>query len=189
MSSNITTLAPEQKRVLLAQLLKQQASKGDSVFPLSYGQRGWWILYQLEPQNPAYNIMLPARIRSEVDTSALDHAFRKLIARHASLRTTFVLRDGVPVQKVNEKHGIELVVIDAADWSEAELDDRLVKESHHPFDLEKRPIMRLKLFTRSAREHVLMMTVHHIGFDLWSLVVFMHELSELYAAEKEGSSA
>ncbi len=89
MSTEISSLTAEAKRALLAQLLKQKAARAEAPAPLSYGQRAWWFLYQLEPQNAAYNIILPARILSELDVDALRRALAELVARHASLRTTF----------------------------------------------------------------------------------------------------
>ncbi len=189
MSTEISNFSVDAQRALLAQLLKQKINQTARPTPLSYGQRAWWFLHQLEPENAAYNIMLPARILSEVDVEALRRAFGELVKRHALLRTTFFIEQGKPVQKVDEQGKIDLVVVDAAGWTEEQLDGALVEESHRPFDLERGPVMRLKLFTLSESEHILLMTVHHIAFDLWSLVIFMHELRELYAAAKQKRQA
>ncbi|HEU4597694.1 MAG TPA: condensation domain-containing protein, partial [Pyrinomonadaceae bacterium] len=189
MAANLQDLSAEDKRALLAQLLQQKASTAERTAPLSYGQRAWWFLHQLEPQNAAYNIMLPARILSEVDVAALGRAFDALLRRHALLRTTFTVEDGQPVQKVAAAAPAGLDVIDATGWDEEQLKRALTEEAHAPFDLERGPVMRLKLYTRAAREHVLLMTVHHIAFDLWSLVNFMHELRESYAAAKHQRAA
>jgi amino acid adenylation domain-containing protein len=189
MSSDLSHLSDEAKRALLAQLLQQKTRVPDASTPLSYGQRAWWFLYQLEPLNAAYNIMLPARIISAVDVEALRRAFAQLVERHALLRTTFTIENGKPVQKVAAKGKIELRVVDAADWDEEHLRGVLSEEAHRPFDLEQGPVMRLNLYQRSEREHILLMAVHHIAFDLWSLVIFMHELRELYAAAIEQRTA
>jgi amino acid adenylation domain-containing protein len=189
MSTEISNYSVDAQRALLAQLLKQKINQPTRPTPLSYGQRAWWFLHQLEPENAAYNIMLPARILSEVDVAALRRAFGGLVKRHALLRTTFFVEQGKPVQKVDEQGKIDLVVVDASGWTEEQLNGALLEESHRPFDLERGPVMRLHLFTLSDAEHVLLMTVHHIAFDLWSLVIFMHELRELYAAAKEQRTA
>ncbi|MET0647983.1 MAG: amino acid adenylation domain-containing protein [Pyrinomonadaceae bacterium] len=189
MATEIDNLSDEAKRALLAQLLRQKAGQAETISPLSYGQRAWWFLYQLEPQNPSYNIMIPARILSELDAAALGRAFAGLIRRHAVLRATFSVEDGCPVQKVTANVDAPLNVVDASGWDEDRLKRALSEEAHRPFDLERGPVVRAHLFTRSAREHVLLMTVHHIAFDLWSLVTFMHELGGLYAAEKGRRSA
>ena len=186
MSTGIPNLSLIEKRALLAQLLKQKVGQPEASSPLSYGQRAWWFLYQLEPQNPAYNIMMPVRILSEVDDAALRRAFEQLVARHASLRTSYAMHEGNLVQKVSETAEIDYEVVDAWAWDEERLREVVSEEMHRPFDLEGGQVLRTRLYTLSECEHVLTMVVHHIAFDLWSLVLLMNELGVLYAAEKDG---
>jgi hypothetical protein len=189
MSAHIANLSPVEKRALLAQLLKEKADRAKAPSPLSYGQRAWWFLYQLEPQNPAYNIMMPVRVLSEVDATVLRRVFERLVERHASLRTCYTTHEESLVQQVREEAEIDFEIVDASTWDEQRLRDAVTEEVHRPFDLEHGPLLHTKLYTLSEREHVLTMVVHHIAFDLWSLVLFVHELGVLYAAEKDGRPA
>ncbi|HEY0098846.1 MAG TPA: amino acid adenylation domain-containing protein, partial [Pyrinomonadaceae bacterium] len=186
MSTEISNLSLVEKRALLAQLLKQKADQPEAPSPLSYGQRAWWFLYQLEPQNPAYNIMMPVRILSKVDAAVLRRCFEQLVARHASLRTSYTIDGSKLVQKVQDGAEIDYDTVDASAWDEERLREVVSEEMHRPFDLERGSVLRIRLYTLSEREHVFTMVVHHIAFDLWSLVLFMHELGVVYAAEQDG---
>src|SRR5579875_1384723 len=147
-----TRLSLTEKRVLLAELLREKA-KQDTVFPLSHGQRGLWFLAQLDRDSAAYNIFFPARIRSRIDVPAFRRALETLIARHPSLRTTFEHQDGEPRQRVHSSladgAAIRLEVHDAASWSEEVLYARIEAEAYRPFDLERGPLARMHLFSRA----------------------------------------
>jgi amino acid adenylation domain-containing protein len=158
-----------------------------SEYPLSYGQQALWFVQQLAPESPIYNIVGAARIRAELDIPSLQRAFQILVNRHPCLRTTFAANNGKPLQQVREHVKVCLQLEDASTWSESSLRDRLLQEAHSPFNLEQDSLLRVKLFTRSAREHVLLLAVHHIVADFWSLAVLVHELGNLYQAEKNGT--
>ncbi|HEX6287552.1 MAG TPA: amino acid adenylation domain-containing protein, partial [Herpetosiphonaceae bacterium] len=153
--------------------------------PLSHGQRALWFLHQLAPNSSAYHIASAVRIRSDLDLSALRQAFQTLVERHPALRTTFSARQGEPFQRVQPQMELSFGAADATGWSEAELATRLTQETQRPFDLERGPLLRIDVFTRGAQEHVLLLVVHHIVADLWSLAVLTHELGLLYPAIKE----
>ncbi len=157
--------------------------------PLSYGQRALWFLHQLAPESPAYNIASAVRIRAELDVAALNQAFQVIVDRHPALRTTFTSANGEPAQKVHERMDVCFLFEDATNWAEARLNDRLVEETHRPFDLEQGPLLKVFLFSRSPEEHVALLIVHHIVADFWSLGVLIYELGALYQAAKEGSAA
>ncbi|HEX8339198.1 MAG TPA: condensation domain-containing protein, partial [Pyrinomonadaceae bacterium] len=157
--------------------------------PLSFGQKAMWFLYKLAPESPAYNIAVPVRVRTALDTSALRRAFETLVARHASLRTTFAAPDGEPLQRVHAHAEVDFAETDATLWEEATLRARLSGEANRPFNLEEEPLLRVRLYRRSEREHVLLLVVHHIVADFWSLDVLMRELGVAYKAEREGRSA
>ncbi|MEA2176655.1 MAG: hypothetical protein QOD00_4247, partial [Blastocatellia bacterium] len=156
---------------------------------LSQGQQALWYLYQVAPTNAAYNIARAVRIRSALDVAALRRALQKLLDRHPALRTTFGVSQGDPVQRIQEHVEISFQEEDAATWSEQELLERLNKEAHRPFNLEHGPLLRVCLFHRSAEDHVLLLMVHHIVSDLWSLVLLVHELGIIYEAERAGQPA
>jgi natural product biosynthesis luciferase-like monooxygenase protein len=150
--------------------------------PLSYGQRALWFLQQLDPDSGAYNVKLAARISTAVDAAALRNAFQLLVNRHPSLRTVFPSFKSGPVQQVQEHQVVNFKEADASTMSREELKRRLVEESHKPFDLERGPLLRIHLFKSSPHEHVLLLTMHHIVVDFWSVALILDELSTLYAA-------
>jgi amino acid adenylation domain-containing protein len=157
--------------------------------PLSFNQQSLWFLHQLAPESPAYNIARAVRLRSALDAPALRRAFQAALDRHASLRSVFRERAGKPVQHVCESAEIYFEETNASAWDEPALNSRLVEEAHRPFDLEHGPLLRLHLFQRSAEDFVLLLVVHHIAIDFWSLAVLAHEIGVLYSAEKKGRAA
>ena len=188
-SQRIADLSPAEKRALLAKLLRKEASESPPFQPLSYNQQGIWFLYQLAPESMVYNVNFAARIRSNVDIPALRRAFQALVDRHPALRTTFSVLSGKPAQQVHQELGVHFVETDASGLNSEVLQSRLLEEAYRPFDLERGPVLRVNLFTCSAQEHVLLLVVHHIAIDFWSLAVLLTELGVLYAAEKAGVQA
>jgi len=104
-SRRTADLSPNEKRALLGQLLEQKASESPSYYPLSHNQQGIWFLCQLAPESTIYNVNFAARICSDIDIPALRRAFQSLVDRHPSLRTTFAVRSGKPVQQIHEVYG------------------------------------------------------------------------------------
>jgi hypothetical protein len=188
-SQRIADLSPAEKRALLAKLLRKEASESPPFQPLSYNQQGIWFLYQLAPESMVYNVNFAARIHSNVDIPALRRAFQALVDRHPALRTTFSVLSGKPAQQVHQELGVHFVETDASGLNSEVLQSRLLEEAYRPFDLERGPVLRVNLFTCSAQEHVLLLVVHHIAIDFWSLAVLLTELGVLYAAEKAGVQA
>ncbi|HJX29378.1 MAG TPA: condensation domain-containing protein, partial [Thermoanaerobaculia bacterium] len=146
----------------------------------SYGQRSLWFLQHLAPQGAAYNIAAAARVRTSIDAGALERAFQALVDRHAALRTTFPAIDGAPCRQVAERQSFSLVCMDACGWSEQELRARLAEEAWRPFDLERGPLLRATLLTGGPGGPVLLLAVHHIVADFWSLAILVRELPLLY---------
>ncbi|WP_129674304.1 non-ribosomal peptide synthetase [Candidatus Chloroploca sp. Khr17] len=182
-------LSPEERRALLAQLLRAKARASVTRMPLSYGQQALYFTQQLAPESSAYNVAFAATVRSAVDALALQRAFQTIVDRHAALRTSFELTDDGPVQCVAGAADLDFALLDLAGYDDAEL-ARQVEAAHaQPFDLACAPLMRVRLFTRHATDHVLLMTVHHIVFDGWSMGLVLDELTRLYAAELGGSAA
>ena len=182
----ISDLSPNEKRALLAQLLRRKARESQPFHPLSDNQQGIWFLSQFAPESSIYNVSFAGRIRSDLDIPALQRAFQALVDRHPSLRTTIAVRSGKPVQQIHEHQPVHFGETDASTWRGDELQTRLVEETQRPFDLEHGPVMRVSLFTRSAEEHILLLVIHHIVVDFWSLAVILNELGVLYPAEKAG---
>ncbi len=192
--SSIAQIA-EQATTRTADAAKQNAHalsatpEAATEFPLSHGQQAQWFLYQLAPESTAYNISAAVSIKGKLNPHHLRRAFEMLVARHPSLRTSFSAPLGEPLQKIHRQAELSFRLEEAADLSDASLQERLVAEAHRPFTLEQGALLRVHLFTRPAAEHVLLLSVHHIIADFWSLVVLIHELGALYAAEASGSCA
>jgi amino acid adenylation domain-containing protein len=136
-----------------------------------------------------YNVSFAARIASELDIPALRRSFQALVDRHPCLRTTFSVHSGKPAQRIHRGAKVHFEELDASAWSHSELESRLTDEAHRPFDLEQGPLLRVSVFKRSAREHYLLLVVHHIVIDFWSLAILLNELGTLYPAEAAGRRA
>lgn len=188
-SNRIADLSPAEKRALLADLLREKKHQAESLHPLSYNQQGIWFLSQLEPDSMVYNVSFAARISSELDIPALRRSFQALVDRHPCLRTTFPVRGGKPAQRIHQHAKVHFVETSASAWSRDELVPRLTDEAHRPFYLERGPLLRVNVFTRSAQEHFLVLVVHHIVIDFWSLAILLNELGALYPAEVAGAQA
>lgn len=155
---------------------------GYQELPLSPNQQGLWFLNQLAPNSGAYNIAFAVRIRSKLNPVALKQAFANLVARHASLRTTYFVQDDQLCQQVHQLSSFSFEEIDAQAWSEEELFASLIAEAYRPFDLAEESLLRVRLFTDKTDAPILLLSVHHIAADLWSLLVLMDELRLLYSS-------
>ncbi len=178
-------LSLEEKRALLAQLLQERAGKSNT-FPLSFAQQRLWFLDQLEPGSPLYNVPQAIRMSGALNPQALQKSLETIVARHESLRTTFMMVDGSPVQVVAPNLKMALPVTDLSglpeDEREAESRRLSTEEARQPFDLEHGPLIRAGLLRLQAEEHVLLLNMHHIISDGWSTGVFVRELRALYEA-------
>jgi Condensation domain len=149
--------------------------------PLSYGQRALWFVQRLAPAATAYNVSLPARARA-LDTAAFVAAWQALADRHPALRTTYPASGGSPVGRVHPRFPIDVAELDAGAWIAEELERRVGEEAHRPFDLERGPVMRLRLFRR-PEEVVMLLSLHHISIDFSSLAILLEELGAAYAGK------
>ncbi|MCU1303011.1 MAG: Malonyl CoA-acyl carrier protein transacylase, partial [Candidatus Sulfotelmatobacter sp.] len=154
------------------------------VFPVTFAQQRLWFLEQLAPGSNSYGILWPLRLTGPLDVAALEKSLAYIVRRHEILRTTFSVKDGEPVQVVADALPFELPLTDIT--SEEEARRLIAEESRRPFDLEKGPLFRGRLLRLSAADHVLILATHHIIFDGGSRRVLVRELSELYAAFREG---
>src|SRR5262249_25498833 len=143
-----TDLSLDEKRALLAQLLREKAKKAKFA-PLSFAQQRLWFLDQLEPGNAFYNMPQATRVIGEMDAEALRQAFSAIVMRHEALRTTFSYEDGAPVQVIHPSLEIELPVIDlsglGAEAGEREARRLANEEGKRAFDLGRGPLMRSSL--------------------------------------------
>lgn len=179
---DISGLSAERKRALLSELLMAEAENSASVYPLSYGQRSMWFIHKLAPESAAYTIAYAGRISGELDVPALERAAQALVDRHPMLRTTYTERDGQTVQLVHPQWPVRIARHDLGP-DQGQLDEWIRRETDRPFDLYTGPVLRLTLLRRAPDEHVLLLAVHHIAVDFWSIDVILDELRLLYAAE------
>jgi amino acid adenylation domain-containing protein/non-ribosomal peptide synthase protein (TIGR01720 family) len=157
---------------------------------LSYAQERQWFLWQLEPTNTAYHVPAALRLRGELDLPALQRSFDTLIARHESLRTCFVEQQGQTLQLIQPHVALTLQVQNvAADIDEATLQALVAEETLHLFNLQQGPLLRVKLLRLAADDHALVITLHHIVADGWSMSIMVDELVALYAAHSQGQVA
>jgi hypothetical protein len=160
--------------------------------PLSFVQEQLWLLDQLRPDGHEYNIPLAFRLEGSLDVGALERAFGELIRRHESLRTRFVMQDGEAVQVIEPVQPFRLTVTDLLSHGDAtEREDALrplmQAEMTQPFNLSRGPLFRASAVRLSSAEHVLLVTMHHIISDGWSMrSVLPRELGALYAAFAKG---
>ena len=153
--------------------------------PLSFAQQRLWFLAQLDGQSATYNIPVALQLDGPLDTAALRQAFLTLVERHDSLRSTFPAMHGEPTLRVDPVRDplTELVPPALSTEAQAEWVRRWIDEEvHRPFDLEHGPLLRLHLLCTGPETHVLLVNMHHIISDGWSLGVLVREWSALYAA-------
>jgi amino acid adenylation domain-containing protein len=163
-----------------------------SSFPLSFAQQRLWFLYQLAPDNPFYNVPAAIRLTGNLDQTALERSFREIVRRHAALRTRFTTSEGKPIQVIEPDINIELAVVNLQRISVSEREhisqQLATAEAQRPFNLTTDPLLRLTLLQFDATESVLLLTMHHIVADGWSLGVLIRELACCYTAFVEGRS-
>jgi amino acid adenylation domain-containing protein len=168
-----------------ARSLRRAGIGNSSEHPLSRGQEALLFLHQLNPASPAYNIVGALRIPARADVGRLRRAFQALVDRHASLRTTFEVRSGKPVQKIHERVDLCFEEVDLPEADEELLMMRVNEEAQRPFDLEAGPLFRVQVFAIPDGGRILLVSVHHIVADFWSLAVLIQELDALYTVGKK----
>lgn len=152
--------------------------------PLSFAQQRLWFLQQFDPESHLYNIHLPVRIEGELRVAALEQSINEIVRRHEALRTTFRQIGKEPMQFVNSPFSVELTPKEVS--GNNEVAEWIKKESRFIFDLSKGPLFRARLLRLTMSEHVLLLTMHHIVSDGWSMGVLLRELCTLYAACNKG---
>jgi amino acid adenylation domain-containing protein len=166
------------------------ADRSDGDAPLSLHQQRVWFLDQLEPGSGAYNVPMALRVGGDVDIDALRRALNEIVRRHHVLRTTFVVRDGEPWQRVGDGQAVALLVDDLRRLMPAEREAAaaasMSDDTARPFDLSHGPLLRCRLLRLDDRESLLVLTLHHIVSDAWSLTLIARELGVLYGSFAAG---
>ncbi len=176
------------------------AAKYDNEYPLTFGQTALWFHYKIAPESVAYNLAGAIDISGDTDLDALRRAFQRLAERHPILRTLFSAQQGKPVQCIHASIEVAFKVEYASGWSTAQLDDQLAKEIYRPFDLEQGPTWRVVVFQKApiskendtsgySQDHLVLLLLHHIISDLWSIAIILSEIAALYREESAGIPA
>ncbi len=199
----IANFSPEKLKLLVQETQKkghkhsaqeiQPQKRSSTSFPLSFAQQRLWFLDQLEPDTSLYTIPIAIRLRGVLDVQTLEQALNEIVRRHEILRTGFVILDGQPMQEVVASLSITLPVVDmsALPSSRQELliEPLLQEAVQRPFNLAQLPLMRVHLLRLRTTEHVLLLTLHHIVSDGWSISILAHELSALYQTFLSGQTS
>src|SRR5690349_3196929 len=189
LSKRMAEASPEEKRVLLASLLRKKAQQ-PKAYPLSFAQERLWFFDQLVRGTSLYNLPAAVRLTGELNIPVLEKTINEIRRRHKSLTTIFPTIDGQPVQVVNPAQPISLPILDLSSWNVAEREAearRIVnEEARKPFDLAVGPLFRVQLLKLDEQEFVFLLTMHHIIADGWSMDVLMREVMVLYQAMSAG---
>jgi amino acid adenylation domain-containing protein len=200
LSERIASLSPDQRELLERRL---QANKSNAVgeriepraqpgsaAPLSFAQQRLWFLDQLEPNLSFYNLPFAFRLHGPIHLSALDQALNEIVRRHEVLRTTFAREAGQPVQVVHAEMRIDLPVTDLTDQTSEDREPEAARlaalEAAAPFDLHSDAMLRARILKLGETHHVMLLTMHHIASDGWSMGVLFRELTALYEAYTRG---
>jgi amino acid adenylation domain-containing protein len=158
--------------------------------PLSFAQQRLWFLNELVPESPFYNLPLRVRLRGQLDVSALRQTFQEIVRRHESLRTSFATIDGRAIQRIAPFLSLPFSLVDLsslpASGREAELLRLAGAEAEEVFHLSRAPLMRVRLLQLGDEDFVVLLTLHHILADGWSMGVLLRDLAAIYAAASAG---
>ncbi|HLL46626.1 MAG TPA: amino acid adenylation domain-containing protein, partial [Longimicrobiaceae bacterium] len=182
------------------ELLRREAPGGEAPpiapvprshpLPLSFAQQRLWFIDQLEPGRSTYNMPLALRVGGGLDPQALERSLSHLVRRHESLRTRFPSRQGRPVQLVEPARPARLPTVDLCGLAEAdreaELGRRIAEAAARPFDLAAGPLLRAALVRLGREDAALLLTLHHIVSDGWSMGILAREVSLLYRGYSRG---
>jgi len=156
----------------------------------SFTQQRLWFMSQLVPDDPSYNISTNVLLKGELDVEVLTRGFNEIVRRHEALRTNFLKENGQPVLAVREHLALDVELIDLTHLVEPERSEEVTRlfraEARKPFLLDTDPLIRTTLLKLAEDEHVLLLTIHHIVSDGWSMGVFLQELGVLYDAFRQG---
>ena len=197
LTSEVVDRLRSQKAALVQFLAEQlgQVANQSPIPPLSPGetapvslvQQSYWFLHQLEDgQAATYSMPIALRLNGRLDVAALEAALNHVVQRHEALRTNFVAVDGAPRQVVRQGVRLSLERVSAGDRSPEELEALIAREARRPFRLDSELLFRATLFQLSGDEYVLLLNMHHIVADGWSLGVLVKEFGALYTSFRAG---
>jgi amino acid adenylation domain-containing protein len=202
----LENLSPEKRELVLQKLKKQQQTpllkpvSREKPLPLSFAQQRLWFIDQLEGENSVYNVPFFWQISGILNINALEKAILEIIHRHEILRTSFSIVNESPIQIIHTQPELKIEILD---WRQVAEKDKFSKAKHlataelkQPYDLAKAPLLRVKLLQladacgeRSYQSHLLLLVIHHIVCDGWSMDIFRKELFTLYTTFCNGESS
>lgn len=202
-NKKIAKLSPEKRRLLALRLEEKGLSLpvGDHIYPrlddepspLSFSQRRLWFLHQLHPDMIAFNLPMALRFTGKLEPNLLRKSINAIVYRHEVLRTTYIEKDGIPLQIVHPPAEVELEYFDLTHIREAEREPEakqlMLNEVRQPFDLSSDVMFKPFLYRLSPQDHILFLLRHHIASDGWSTRIVQRELLEGYLAAQEYRSA
>jgi len=190
LAEQIDTLLRTRQRLKLPPL--RRVSR-DQILPLSAAQQSLWFLDQLDPDSAAYNIPSTHRLDSPLDLDILEGSVDALVARHESLRTTFVAHKGQPAQAIAPHLSIPVEMADFSHLPQEQSEQRALEwvlgAARRPFDLALGPLLRVSVAQLTGGAQLLSLCIHHIISDRWSMDVLLRDLMELYQAKMRGTEA
>ena len=194
LSELASSIEAEMKRGQVSATLPLERMPRGEASPLSFAQQRLWFFDQLQPGSPIYNLPGGVRLKGVFNPSAFEQAMTELVRRHESLRTTFQMRDGEPVQVIEEARPFLLPVVDLTKLPEDAREEAAQREAHReartPFELTGGPLLlRARLLRLDREDHLMLFTMHHIISDGWSMGVLVREVAELYRAFSLGEAA
>ncbi len=164
--------------------------------PLSSVQQGIWLTYQLNADDTAYNVARAFRLRGALDQDALEKSVNDIVGRHEALRTRFVIQEGQPMQVVQPALRVNLPLVDmrtdpeeVSTADDQPVRDFIIEQSRIPFNLNLGPLLRLSLMRLGEEDHLLLLVIHHIVIDVWSIELFKEELAALYESHAAETAA
>ncbi|WP_160498279.1 AMP-binding protein, partial [Paenibacillus dendrobii] len=157
--------------------------------PLSYGQKALWFLQQYEPENTAYNISFAFKASEGLNEDVLRQAFQYLVDRHEVLRTVYPVEGKLPVAYVHPERAADFCMIEVSENDRFVLRKLVTEAANEPFHLQDQDVLRIRLYRTPDEGDILLISVHHIATDLWSLVQLMDELDQIYPALCRGEHA
>ncbi|BAZ09555.1 amino acid adenylation domain-containing protein [Calothrix sp. NIES-4071] len=188
--AEIILFLQQAKQVKTSYQLPIQRVPRDGELPLSFAQQRLWFLHHLSPDSRSYNMLDVQRLNGLLNVVALEQSLSELIGRHEVLRTTFPTVDGKPVQVIAPPTALTLPIYNLQELSAQQQIDQIQQITKSlaskPFDLAVGPLVQFTLLQLSEQEYVLLLKMHHIIYDGWSLNIFKRELSQLYAAFAQG---
>ncbi|MCA9175450.1 MAG: amino acid adenylation domain-containing protein [Planctomycetales bacterium] len=203
----LASLSPEKRALLEQRLGAARASVGqddaparrsaEEGNPLSFAEQRLWLVDQIARENPFYNMPLAAQLSGPLDVEAFHTALLDIVRRHDTLRTTYRMVDGAAERVIGvldakpdcDETAAEPPLVehvDAAAWPEAELTRRIREDARRPFNVTKGPLLRCHLYQRGTEQHVVLLVMHHVISDGWSMAVLLKEWAVCYDARRHG---